>query len=68
MASNFHTAFSQKKVTAGKPPGARAAGPKAGMPMKTAAWPTPGPLSKSGFNRKTKVKALKNSPVRAGLH
>lgn len=63
-----YTEFSQLKTTQGKPPANRGAGSRAGMPMKTASWPAPGPAGRSGFNKTTKVKALKNTPVRQGLH
>jgi len=54
MASHYHTEFSQKKVTAGKPPGARkGVAAERSMPMRTAKWSAPGPAG-SGFSRMKK--------------
>ena len=73
MSSRYFSEFKDRKLGTPKTPptpgpkgapGAEAA--KTKVTERTAPWPTPGPMRKTGFNRKTKMPTVKVSARHAG--
>ena len=69
MASNYYTAFSQKKRGSGPPPSLKeGVGARTGKPSMTEKkWPLPSPASSVGFNRKVKAPVVKTYAAKRGL-
>ena len=68
MASRYHSAFREKKISAPRGPAPGPPGSRGATVRETVAnWPDPGPHGPAAFNRVTKMPVVKIEARKRGL-